>query len=486
MTRRGKIVFAKAAMVMGTLPILLWAYEYGPLPGYTGVPTENGGATCATSGCHTGTTNDKSNNGSVTVAFPNGLTYTPGVAQKLSVTIADPATTQKAAGFQFTARVASSLNTMAGTFATVDNYTQVICSQPNLQIFSYLNTSSSACKSGYTLQYVDQTGTQEIYPGTTGGGYENSIAHGLPYTYNFMWTPPATNVGNITIYVAGNAGVGNPPTDVGDHIYATTYTLTPASAGAAPAISSGGIVSAGAFGGFTAATAGSWIEIYGSNLGPATAYQWQGSDFNGNNAPTKLQGVSVTINGQSAFLDYVSAGQVNAQIPNGVGTGPGTVILTTSSGSSPAYTLTLNALEPGLLAPSNFTIGGKQYVVAFNSDGSYTLPTTSTLGLNSRPAKPGETLTIYGVGFGPAATGGTQISPGVIVTQSNTLTNSMQMAFGGTQATLPYAGLAPSFVGLYQFDVTVPTSIANSDTVPLTFNVGGNTGSQTLYTAVHN
>jgi uncharacterized protein (TIGR03437 family) len=485
MTRRGKIVFAKAAIAMGTLPILLWAYEYGPNPGYSGVPTENGGATCASSGCHTGTTNDPANKGSVTVTFPNGATYTPGVAQKLSVTVADPAPTQKAAGFQLTARVASSPSTMAGTFATVDTNTQVICSQPNLQIYTYQNTNGAACKSGYTVQYIEQTGTQTDPPNAP-GGYENSISHGLPYTFTFMWTPPATNVGNITLYVAGNAGVGNPPTDIGDHIYATTYTLTPASAGAAPAISSGGIVSAGAFGGFTAATAGSWIEIYGSSLGPTAGYQWQGSDFTGNNAPTKLQGVSVTINGQSAFLDYVSAGQVNAQIPNIVGTGPGTVILTTSSGSSSAYTLTLNALEPGLLAPSNFTIGGKQYLVAFNSDGSYTLPTTSTLGLNSRPAKPGETITIYGVGFGPSATGGTQILPGVIATQSNTLTNSMQMAFGGTQATLTYDGLAPSFVGLYQFDVTVPTSIANSDTVPLTFNVGGNTGSQTLYTAVHN
>jgi uncharacterized protein (TIGR03437 family) len=194
----------------------------------------------------------------------------------------------------------------------------------------------------------------------------------------------------------------------------------------------------------------------------------------------------VTINGQAAFVDYVSAGQVNAQVPNGVGTGPATVIVTTSAGSSNAYTLTLNALEPGLLAPGSFTIGGKQYVVAFNSDGSYTLPSNSTLGLTSRPAKPGETLIIYGVGFGPAAAGSTQIPPGVVVTQSNSLTNSMQMAFGGTQATLQYFGLAPSFVGLYQFNVVVPTSIANSDSVPLTFNVGGNTGSQTLYTAVHN
>jgi uncharacterized protein (TIGR03437 family) len=482
MTRRGKIVFAKAAMVMGTLPVLLWAYEYGPNPGYTGIPSENGGLTCANSGCHTGTTNDPANKGSVMVNFPNGTaTYVPGVPQTLTVTISDPATTQKAAGFELTARLASTPSSMAGSFAATDVNTQLLCSQTNLQVFDqFPNTHAQTCPSGYTLQYIEHSLN----------GYTNSVAHGLPYTYSFTWMPPATNVGNVTIYVAGNAGVGNPPVSTGDHIYATKYTLTPSTGGTAPAISAGGIVSAGAFGGFAAATAGSWIEIYGSNLGPSTGYSWQGSDFNGNNAPTTLQGVTLKINGISAFLDYVSAGQVDALIPAGVGTGPATVTLATSSGSSSPYTLTLNALEPGLLAPASFATGGKQYVVAFNSDStatnlSYVLPTGGIPGLTSRPARPGETLVIYGVGFGPAAAGGAQIPPGVIVTQSNSLTNSMQMSFGGTQVTPSYFGLAPQYVGLYQFNVIVP-SIANSDAVPLTFNVGGNTGSQTLYTAVHN
>jgi uncharacterized protein (TIGR03437 family) len=307
----------------------------------------------------------------------------------------------------------------------------------------------------------------------------------MPYTFTFTWTPPATNVGNVTIYVAGNAGTGNPPSQTGDHIYSTKYTLTPASSGTAPAITSGGVVSASAFGAFTAATAGSWIEIYGTNLGPSTAYTWAGSDFNGNNAPTKLQGVTLTVNGISAFIDYVSATQINAQVPGGVGTGPATVILTNSNGSSAPYTLTLNALEPGLLTTSSFLIGTKQYVAALHADGTFVVPTTATaLGT---PAKPGETILVYGIGFGSAApTGGSAIAPGVIVTQANTLTNPMQMFFGGTSATLSYDGLAPNYVGLYQFNVVVPTSLSNNDAIPLTFNVGGNTGSQTLYTAVHN
>jgi uncharacterized protein (TIGR03437 family) len=473
MTRRGKIAIAKTAVVMAALPVLLWAYSYGPDPGYVGVPGENGGATCATSGCHLGTANNPANKGSVKVSFPNGATYTPCVPQTLTVTISD--TAQSAAGFELTARLASAPSTLAGSFAATDVNTQLLCSQTNLVVAQQVpNTVPQTCPSGFTLQYIEQSLA----------GFNNSVGH-LPYTFSFTWTPPCTNMGNVTIYVAADAGSGNPPSEDNDHIYATTYTVTPVTGGNAPVISCG-VITAGAFGGFAAAAAGSWVEIYGTNLGPLTGYQWQGSDFNGNNAPTTLQGVSVKIGGQSAFVDYVSAGQVNAQVPNGVGIGPAAVTVTTSNGSSAPYTLTLNALEPGLLAPPSFMIGGNQYVEAFNSDGSYTLPTTSTLGLNSRPARPGETLVIYGVGFGPAAAGGIPIPPGVVVTQTNSLINLMQMFFGGTQAVPIYQGLATEAIGLYQFNVTVPSSIANSDAVPLTFNVGGNTGSQTLYTAVHN
>jgi uncharacterized protein (TIGR03437 family) len=45
--------------------------------------------------------------------------------------------------------------------------------------------------------------------------------------------------------------------------------------------------------------------------------------------------------------------------------------------------------------------------------------------------------------------------------------------------------LAPQAVGLYQFNVVVP-NVTGSDTVPLTFTLGGVSGAQTLYVAVQN
>jgi uncharacterized protein (TIGR03437 family) len=246
-----------------------------------------------------------------------------------------------------------------------------------------------------------------------------------------------------------------------------------------PAISA--VVSASAFGGFTSVAPGSWVEIYGSNLGPDTE-GWTSAEFTGNNAPTSLHRVSVSIGGQAAFVDYISASQVNAQLPSNISVGGALQLtVTNANGTSAAVNLNVNATEPGLLAPAAFKIGSNQYVVAQLPDGTYVLPTGAIAGVNSRPAKPGETIVIYGVGFGSVTP---NIPAGEIVTAANQLSASFEILFGKTPAKLPYFGLAPSFVGLYQFNVTVP-AVANNDLVPLTFNLGGTAGTQTLVTAVH-
>jgi len=72
---------------------------------------------------------------------------------------------------------------------------------------------------------------------------------------------------------------------------------------------------------------------------------------------------------------------------------------------------------------------------------------------------------------------------GEIETVSNQLSASLQILFGPAEAQITYAGLAPQFVGLYQFDVVVP-EVPDNDLVPLTFNLGGATGNQTLFIAV--
>jgi uncharacterized protein (TIGR03437 family) len=102
--------------------------------------------------------------------------------------------------------------------------------------------------------------------------------------------------------------------------------------------------------------------------------------------------------------------------------------------------------------------------------------------VTSRQAKPGETIILYGIGFGPV---NDNLAAGQIAAAQDQIATPLQILFGQTPAAISYQGLAPGSVGLYQFNVVVP-NISNSDTVPLTFSLGGSTGCQALYTAVHN
>ncbi len=243
-----------------------------------------------------------------------------------------------------------------------------------------------------------------------------------------------------------------------------------------------GVVSASSFGEFPTFAPGSWIEIYGTNLAAFTD-NWTTSDFNGVNGPTKLGGTTVTIGGQAAFIDYVSQGQVNAQVPGTVSTGAQSLVVTTENGASDPFPVTVDSTVPGLLAPSNFSIGGTQYVVAQFADGSYVAPPGAISGITSERAQPGDEIVIYGIGFGPVTP---DIPPGQLVQQSNALVEPFTISFGGIQAaTVAYDGLAPNFMGLYQINVVVPT-VPASDTVPVTFTLGGVAGTQALSIAIGN
>jgi uncharacterized protein (TIGR03437 family) len=497
MLRKRKLFWAKTGVILAAVPFLLWAVEYGPDPGYSGVPSEHGGQTCGNSSCHN--TKDNQFSGSVTVTFPGVQQYTPGVKQHLLVTIADPA--QQAWGFQLTARQSNNSGTMAGSFTPTDTHTLLMCSQTDLNTLRALclpggdagaqgtcdASPAPVCPSGFPLQYVEHSAA----------GYFSTRRQPASATYEFDWTPPSSAVGDITIFVAGNAANGD-LTQNGDHIYTKTYTLTAASAGGgnAPTInSSNGVQSASGFGGFPAVAPGTWIEIFGANFASGTR-PWSGSDFNGVNAPTSLDGTKVAIGGQSAFVYFISPTQVNAQVPSNVATGTQQVTVSTAGGTSNSFPVTVNALQPGLLSPPSFNLNNKQYVVAqlcepgktcsTLNDLTFVLPAGSLAGSGFlvRPAKPGENLTIYGIGFGPVIdSSNLNIPAGQVVAATNQLVNSVQMQVNGVNANLTYAGLAPGQVGVYQFNLVVP-AVPDGDW-PLTFTQNGVKGTQSLLLSVH-
>ena len=449
------VIGACAAIALSTA-VLIYAHSTGPDPRHTGAP---GDTTCADSTCHDGAGVGVVNagGGSLVVNFPNAGTYTPGGApETFTIVITDAA--EHIFGFQMTARPEGNLaNGQAGDFAAGPQQI-VICDDTTLK-------GPNGCAASDPVQFIE---------------------HSMPYktgTIQVQWTPPNTNVGKVHIYVAANAAFSSNGTTPNprDHIYTAEYVLAPqapACTDATPSISL--VQSAGGFNANAGLASGTWLEIYGSNLTCSQPRGWAGSDFNGNQAPTSLNNVSVTVDGIPAYVDYVSPGQVNVQAPDDSHTGAGiAVVLKNGAGSSNTFPMQKNSIAPALLSPSSFDTQGHQWVVAQHSDQSYVGKLGLISGLQFSPARPGETIVIYGIGFGPVSPA---IAAGTIASTTNSLVNTPTFRFGQTAAKLQYDGLAPGFVGLYQFNVVVPN--VSSGDVPLVVDAGGAPISQNLYITV--
>ena len=432
------IRIAQAAAIGTALPVLLLAYLSGLDAGVAGVPEED---TCAD--CHSG----PSGSGSVTVTFPGARTYTPGAKQHLVVNIVDPA--QQRWGFQLTARQANSSSTQAGAFTPgADGYTQLVCTQTNFDSQAFGPTCAT---NGMALQYIEHTQSGSRL-GTTGG-----------VTFEFDWSPPATDVGNLVVYIAALAANGD-NTARGDHNYTARYTLTPASAGPAPppAISSGGVFNAASF--QPGVSAGSWVTIQGSNLAGNTR-GWSTDDFEGGALPTQLDGVSVKIDGKPAYVAFISPAQINVQAPADSALGPVPLEVTYNGVTSPPGTAQLQAASPG------FFLWSGKYAAASHADFSPAAPAGLFQGLITVPAKPGESIVLWGTGFGATTP---TVAPG-IVPPANPLANvanPVTVTIGNVAATVVGAAISPGNPGLYQIAVQVPPSAPDGD-LPVVAQVNG-------------
>lgn len=252
----------------------------------------------------------------------------------------------------------------------------------------------------------------------------------------------------------------------------------------APSIAQNGIITASAFGGFPSAAPGSHIEIYGANLFDGTARTWTAADFNRDNAPTSLDGVSVVINGQGAYVNYISPGQINVQVPTSIPTGGEVPVIVSKSGLQSAFVmLPIRALNPGLLAPAAFKVGDKQYVAAMRQDGTF-VGNGAVAGVPNNPAKAGDIFTFFGTGFGPVTPATTSYA-GQIVRAETALTNPIEFKIGGVPAQVLFAGLAPGLVGVYQFNVTMPPGVADGDAA-FEVTLNGVPLAQTLWLPVRN
>src|SRR6202035_2683451 len=112
MSSRRSILIKSSPFILAIASIAIYAYEYGPDPGYTGAPGDNANG-CMASGCHTNAPN--TGVGSVKIVAAGGTTYVPGQTQQIQVTVTD--STERKYGFELSARVDSNPKVMgAGTF----------------------------------------------------------------------------------------------------------------------------------------------------------------------------------------------------------------------------------------------------------------------------------------------------------------------------------------------------------------------------------
>jgi len=206
-----------------------------------------------------------------------------------------------------------------------------------------------------------------------------------------------------------------------------------------------------AFGGGTTIAPNMWVAIKGTNLAPPNDSRiWTAADFVNNQLPAQLDGVSATVNGKPAFIYYISPGQLNILTPPDALSGP--VQVQTSVNGVVSNTMTVPAAS---IAPSFFVFDGV-HVVGTHLNGADLGPATLYPGLTT-PAKAGETVILYGNGFGPtsvAVVSGSQ-------TQSGNLPAFPVVTIGGSPAVVGFAGLISP--GLFQFNVTVPASAASGD-----------------------
>jgi len=219
------------------------------------------------------------------------------------------------------------------------------------------------------------------------------------------------------------------------------------------------------FGGKAGFSSNTYVEVYGQNFSTISRL-WAGSDFSGVNAPTSLDGISVTVNGKPAFIYYVSPNQININTPEDTATGPVALVVKTPLGTSNTVMVPRARLSPTLQTVPQFLIGGKQYVVALTPDFTTFIGREAMLaGVAFKPAKPGDTIAIYALGCGPTSP---PAQAGVVAAQESSLALPYELSIGGAVAQVSFAGVVGATIGLYQFNVLVPFVPPGDQTITLT------------------
>jgi uncharacterized protein (TIGR03437 family) len=203
----------------------------------------------------------------------------------------------------------------------------------------------------------------------------------------------------------------------------------------------------------TALAPGSIISIFGQSL----ASEVQAGPVNP--LSQTINGTTVTINNWILPLLFVSPQQINALLPSNLPDGNYTLEVQNTGQPEISGTLTVARDAPGLFSS---TIGSTVYAVAFHADGS--LVSTKS------PAAGGETISLFGTGFGPYVTA---IPDGFFPPNPPpAVADSVVLSVGGTKPPATSTA-APGYIGIVSTKFEVPSGLPGGTSVPVMVSING-------------
>ncbi len=166
----------------------------------------------------------------------------------------------------------------------------------------------------------------------------------------------------------------------------------------------------------------------------------------------------------------MTPGSLVAQAPDDTATGTVPVVVTTANGTATS-TVTLGTAGPSfsLLGDAKNHVAG---IILHGSTYDVIGPTGSSLGFPTVAAKKGDTVVLFGVGFGPTTPA---VPAGQLVTTAGVLASSSTLTFnfGGVAVKPDYAAITST--GLWQFNFNaLPGGLPTGD-VAITATVNGAT-----------
>jgi uncharacterized protein (TIGR03437 family) len=200
---------------------------------------------------------------------------------------------------------------------------------------------------------------------------------------------------------------------------------------------------------------GSVVSVVGINLAP--------SEEHGPDSPLKqsLAGVSLRASGLLLPLFFVSPGQINAQLPYEIGEGLQSLTLSVPGKPDLAVKFTVSRNAPGLFGT---TAGDINYAMASHADGS-------PVSLDN-PAAKGETVTLFGTGFGPYLANAPD-GFAVPADQTFLLADPVELVVNGGDVTASYVGAAAQKVGVNAISFAIDDTMPDGTNVPVKVKING-------------